>query len=182
MSRKKVIVTKIKKYQQADDPYFPSFPYYSLSSPSIKQIIKKLVTKIMLRGEKSKAWKILYLTFEHLKKETGQDPLVILEEAVKELEPKLETKKKRLGGVSQLIPNEVDPERGLCLALRWLVETARKGTRKKRRKGIGRPMFHCLAQEIIKARQKTGEAFKKKEIEQQKAKDSIAFASFAYRS
>jgi len=44
--------------------------------------------------------------------------LVILEEAVKELEPKLETKKKRLGGVSQLIPNEVDPERGVCLALR----------------------------------------------------------------
>jgi len=157
----------IKKHQQVDDPYFPS------------PLVKQLITKIMLQGKKNKARKILYQAFEYLKKETEQDPLVIIEEAVKELKPQLETKKTRLGGTYQPIPEEVRPERSLCLALRWLVKAARNNVKKKRRKGIGQPMFYCLAQEIIKARQKSGEAYKKKEAEQQKANDSIAFASFA---
>jgi len=163
MRKKKII----KKHQQIDDPYFPS------------PLIRQLITKIMLRGEKSKARKILYQVLDYLKEATEQDPLVTIEEAINELKPQLETKKRRLGGTSQLIPKEVSPERGICLALRWLVAAARKNIKKKSRKGMGRPMYYCLAQEIIKAKQKTGEAFKKKETEQQKAKDSIAFASFS---
>lgn len=152
----------IKKHQRPDD------------NP-----VKMLVTKIMWNGNKSKAWKIIYQTEESLKKELDFGIDKALEEAIANLRPQLETRKKRLGGISQLIPKKVEPERGLQLALRWLVEAARKNTKKKRRKGIGRPMFYCLAQEIIKARQKSGEAFKKKEAEQQKAADSVAFASFA---
>jgi small subunit ribosomal protein S7 len=164
MSRKKTV---FKKHQQADDPRFPH------------PLAKQLITKIMLDGKKSEARKIFYQTSDYLKEETGQDPLVVFEEAVKELSPQLETKKERRGGSSQLIPKKVGPERGVCLALRWLVEAARRGTKKKSRKGTGKPMYYCLAQEILKARQKEGEAFKKKETEQQKAKDSIAFASFS---
>ncbi|CAI2195440.1 14783_t:CDS:1, partial [Funneliformis geosporum] len=89
-----------------DDPYFPS------------PVVKQLVTKIMLKGKKSQARKIIYQAFAHLKKETEQDPLVVVEEAIKELKPQLETKKIRLGGISQPIPKEVKPERSLCLALR----------------------------------------------------------------
>src|SRR5947208_14056884 len=109
MRKKKII----EKHQQTDDPYFPS------------SLVKQLITKIMLEGKKSKARKILYLTLDYLKKETKQDPLVVVEEAVKELSPQLETKKERRGGSSQLIPKKVSPERGICLALRWLVDAAR---------------------------------------------------------
>lgn len=102
--RKKRLIKK--QPPQADDPYFPS------------PLVRQLVTKIMLKGKKSKARKIIYQTFTHLKKETEQDPLVVMEEAIKELKPQLETKKIRLGGISQPIPKEVKPERSLCLALR----------------------------------------------------------------
>ncbi|CAJ0748032.1 22280_t:CDS:2, partial [Entrophospora sp. SA101] len=134
-----------------------------------QQIKDQLITKIMLKGEKAQARGIVYQAFAYLEKELKQDPLVIAEEAIKELKPELETEKIRLGGTSQLVPKKVKPERSFCLALRWLVAAARKKTQKKRRKGIGRPMFYCLAQEIMEARQKSGEAFKKKENEQRKA-------------
>ncbi|RHZ37280.1 30S ribosomal protein S7 [endosymbiont GvMRE of Glomus versiforme] len=156
---------KIKKYQQPADPRFPS------------PLVSKLITKIMLKGKKTQARGIVYQTFAYLEKELKQDPLVTTEEAIKELKPELETKKIRLGGTSQLVPKEVKPERSFCLALRWLVEAARKKTQKKRRKGIGRPIFYCLAQEIMEARQKSGEAFKKKETEQRKAIESMTFSS-----
>src|ERR1044071_450881 len=106
MSRKKTV---FKKHQQSDDLRF-SHPFTKL-----------LITKMTLKGKKSKARKILYRTFGYLEKETKQNPLNLLEEAVKELKPQSETKKKRLGGTSQLIPKEVGAERGVCLALRWLV-------------------------------------------------------------
>jgi len=102
-----------------------------------------------------------------------------LEEAVANLMIDLETKKVRLGGTNQLVPKKIEPERSRNLAMGWLKEASRKKTKKKRRKGIGQPMFYCLAQEIKGARQKSGEAFARKEAEQQKAKDSIAFASLA---
>lgn len=102
MGKKKVV----KESQQLDDPYF------------LSPFTKQLVTKIMLKGKKSRARKILRQTLDYLKKETGQDPLTVVEEAKKELIPKLETKKIRQGGVSRLIPKEVSPERGSCLASR----------------------------------------------------------------
>jgi len=156
---------KIEKRQQPTDPQFPV------------PLVSQLITKIMLEGKKDQARRIVYQTFAHLEKELKQDPLIVTEEAIKELKPELETEKIRLGGTNQLVPKEVKPERSLCLALRWLVEAARKNTKKKRRKGIGRPMFHCLAKEIMEARQKTGNAYKKKEEEHKKAVESMAFAS-----
>ena len=156
---------KIEKRQQLSDPRFPS------------PLVSQLITKIISKGKKTQARGIVYQTFAYLEKELKQDPLTATEEAIKELKPELETVKIRLGGTSQLIPKEVKPERSFCLALRWLVETAKKKTQKKKRKGIGRPMFYCLAQEIMEARQKSGEAFKKKEAEQKKAIESMAFSS-----
>lgn len=96
----------IKKHHQVDDPHFPS------------PLVKQLITKLMFQGKKFKARKILYQTFECLKKETKEDPLVVFEEAVEKLKPQSETKKIRLGGTHQPIPQEVRPERSLCLALR----------------------------------------------------------------
>lgn len=73
----------------------------------------------MLNGEKTKARKIIFGAFAHLKKENPeQEPLEIFKKAIKELMPELETEKIRLGGTSQLVPKEVKPERSLCLALR----------------------------------------------------------------
>ena len=146
---------KIKKRQLANDPHFTS------------PLVSKLVTKIMRNGKKSQAQGIVYQAFAHLKAK-GEDPLEAFEKAVKELKPELETEKIRLGGASQLIPKKVKSERGICLAQRWLVESARK------KKG---PISLNLAEEIIAVLKKQGEAFKKKEEEQKKAVSSMAFAS-----
>jgi len=153
-------------------------------------MVSKLINKVMWDGKATLAKDIVYQSLDYSSKKLNQKPLFILEEVVKSLKLELETKKWKFGGASRLIPRKIDSERSLCLALRWLVWAARK---KKRGK-----MDENLAQEIIAVweDQKTfketeistkefkpkSEAFKKKQTEQRKVIESIAFASFNIKS
>lgn len=171
MSRKKRV---IKKRSIKPDRKFNSV------------MVSKLINKVMWDGKATQAENIVYQGLDYSSKKLNQNPLSMLEEVVKSLKLELETKKWKFGGANRLIPKKIDSERSLCLALRWLVWAARK---KKKGK-----MSENLAQEIIgvwedqKAQKEAeisakefkpkSEAFKKKQAEQRKVIESIAFASF----
>ena len=133
----------------------------------------KFINNLMERGKKSVAQDIFYnalkLASDNLKK---NNPLEILEEAIKNTSPLLEVKSRRVGGANYQVPYEVKGKRREALAIGWIIEAA------KRKKG--RPMAKKLAQELIDAFNNTGDAVKKKEETHKIAEANRAFAHFAW--
>jgi small subunit ribosomal protein S7 len=132
--------------------------------------VSKLINYIMERGKKNVARKIVYAAFDELK--AKGDPIEIYETALRNIEPSMEVRSRRVGGANYQVPQEVRAERRLSLALRWLIAAA------KARKGM--PMHKRLADELFLASNKEGEAFKKKENTHKMAEANKAFAHFAW--
>jgi small subunit ribosomal protein S7 len=135
-------------------------------------VVSKLINLVMRKGKKILARKLVYQALERVKRETKKDPLIILEEAIKNATPELEVRATRIGGAIYQIPIEVKGDRGMRLALRWLVE----GAKEKK----GKPFFESLAQEIILSSKNQGWAVKKKEELHKVAQANKAFAHFAW--
>jgi len=134
--------------------------------------VEKLINYIMLDGKKEIARKVVYGAFDIIKEKTGDDPVMVFETAVKNVEPSIEVRSRRVGGANYQVPVEVRPERRLTLALRWLVMFSRKKQ--------GMPMSERLASEIIAAYNEEGESFKKKEDTHKMAEANKAFAHLAW--
>ncbi len=134
--------------------------------------VAKLVNKIMERGKKITARKIVYGSLDIIKEKTKKEPIEIFELALKNAGPLLEVKSKRVGGATYQVPREVKGDRKLTLAMRWIVEAS------KARKG--KPMKEKLAMELIDAANNTGVAIKKKENTHRMAEANRAFAHFAW--
>src|SRR3989338_4541998 len=141
----------------------PDFTYNSVR-------VAKFINCIMERGKKNVARKVVYDTFALLK-EKG-DPLEIFENAVRNVEPSMEVRSRRVGGANYQVPREIRAERRLALAMRWIILAARG------RKGM--PMHRRLADELLLANNKEGEAYKKKENTHKMAEANKAFAHFAW--
>lgn len=135
-------------------------------------IISELINKVMLKGLKEKAARIVYSTLDDLEKKFSTSPLSILGQALENISPKLELRTKKIGGSNCQVPFEVSPKRATTLALRWIVDAARK--RKKS------SFSKKLSLEITDALNKTGEAFKKRENIQKMAISNLAFASYRF--
>lgn len=135
--------------------------------------IAKLINQIMLNGKKSTAQKVVYDCFEIIKEKTKKDPLVIFDEAIKNVSPDVEVKSRRIGGGNYQIPVPVAGNRRNTLAYRWLLTAARA---KK-----GSSMANRLAEELIAAAEKEGAAMKKKQDTYKMAEANRAFAHFARR-
>src|SRR6056297_1913627 len=133
--------------------------------------ISKFINYIMKRGQKTKAQRALYSSFNIIKEETGNDPLEIFDKAMDNVAPRLEVRSKRIGGANYQIPHKTDSQRRFVLASRWILDAARS---KK-----GQPMAKKLATELIQASKGEGSAFKKKESVHRMAKANKAFAHFA---
>ena len=133
--------------------------------------IAKFINLLMEKGKKSIAQTIVYNSFEIISQKTKKDPINIFNEAIKNVSPSLEVKSRRIGGANYQIPVEVKGERKITLPMRWIIDASRK------RKG--KPMEDKLAQELIDASQKQGEAMKKKEDVHRMAEANRAFAHFA---
>jgi len=133
--------------------------------------IQKLINKIMERGKKSVAQKIVYGAFEYISAETKRDPLEVYDQAMRNVSPSLEVKGRRIGGANYQVPVVVMGDRKVILAHRWLIEAAQN------RKGAA--MEKKLALEIIEAAKSEGAAMKKKEDVQKMAESNRAFAHFA---
>ena len=107
-----------------------------------------------------------------IKEKTKQEPMTVLERAMKNVKPLLEVKPRRVGGATYQIPIEVKHDRGIALAVRWLLMFA--GSRK------GKPMSERLAAELIDASNNTGSAVKKREDTHKMAEANKAFAHYRW--
>jgi small subunit ribosomal protein S7 len=126
----------------------------------------------MSSGKKSLAANIVYDALKTIGERTGNDPLEVFEQAVKNITPLVEVKARRVGGATYQVPMEVKSSRGTTLALRWLIHFART-------RG-GRTMASKLANEIMDAANETGGAIKKREETHRMAEANKAFAHYRY--
>ena len=134
--------------------------------------VAKFINHVMLDGKKTVAEKIVYGAFDIIKEKTKEEPLEVFELALKNVGPLTEVRSRRVGGANYQVPREVRPERRVALAMRWILDTARKGK--------GTPMHTRLAEELILANKNEGEAVKKRENTHKMAEANKAFAHFAW--
>jgi small subunit ribosomal protein S7 len=134
--------------------------------------VSRLIVKIMQRGKKRTAESIVYGALEKLGQQVSKDPVAALEQAVKNATPLLQVKPRRVGGATYQVPVEVAPDRGLFLALSWLIASA------KSRKG--KPMKDKLADELSEAFQGQGATIKKREDTHRMAEANRAFAHYRW--
>lgn len=135
-------------------------------------VVAKLINNVMLDGKKTIAQKIVYGAFEIVEEKTKKPALEAFEESLESLKPVLEVKARRVGGATYQVPMEVREERRQTLALRWLVNYARK----RNEKG----MKEKLAGEIIDSINQNGAAFRKKEEMHKMAEANKAFAHYRF--
>ncbi|MFQ3584674.1 MAG: 30S ribosomal protein S7 [Cyanobacteriota bacterium] len=136
------------------------------------RLVTMLIRKLMLRGKASLAANILYDAMAILQERTGEEPLPLVENAVRNATPLVEVKARRVGGATYQVPVEVRGERGTSLALRWLVNFSR--TRP------GRTMAAKLANELLDAANETGSTIRRREEMHRMAEANKAFAHYRY--
>lgn len=136
------------------------------------KLVTRLINQVMVDGKRGKAITILYEAFDIIKDKTGNDPLEVFEEAMKNIMPVLETRSRRVGGSNYQVPMEVRPERRTALALRWLVNYSRLRGEKT--------MQERLAYEIMDAANNTGAAVRKREDVHKMAEANKAFAHYRW--
>lgn len=141
----------------------PDIKYHSIN-------IAKFVNKIMTRGKKSIAQKVVYDCFEIIQEKTKKDPLEVFDTALKNVGPEVEVKSRRVGGGNYQIPIPVSGDRRITLAFRWIIDASRA------RKGA--PMAQKLADELMAAFNKEGAAIKKRTDVYKMAEANRAFAHF----
>lgn len=137
-------------------------------------LIAKLINYIMRDGKKTIAQAQVYNAFTILQ-EKGEDPVKGFEKALQNIGPKVEVKARRIGGANYQVPVEVKHERRMALALRWMIEAARKRSNKD---------YHSfaekLAAEMMAAINNEGEAVRKREIALKQAEANKAFGHFRW--
>ena len=136
-------------------------------------LVARLVSTVMVSGKKTTAQRIVYGAFDRLAEKMPQvSPVEVLQRAVDNAKPRIETKPRRVGGATYQVPLEVPSDRQASLAMRWLVDfaDARKGT----------PMAEALAGEIMEAYQAQGNAIRKRDEVHKMAQANKAFAHFRW--
>ena len=131
-----------------------------------------MINRIMLRGQKNTAERILYVALDILEQHEHKPGLAVLEQALKNATPLLQVKPRRVGGATYQVPVEVAPARGLSLAMRWLLQSAKKRS--------GKSMAEKLASELADASRGTGPTIKKREDTHKMAEANRAFAHYKW--
>ncbi len=134
--------------------------------------LARLINKVMMCGKKSTAEGIVYSALQIIEERVSKSPVDVLEQAVRNATPQLEAKPRRVGGATYQVPVEVWPERGLSLAMRWLVKSARART--------GKSMAEKLAAELSDASKGQGVTIKKREDTHRMAEANRAFAHYRW--
>jgi small subunit ribosomal protein S7 len=135
-------------------------------------VLTKFMNSIMYEGKKSAAERIVYGALDQMEKKTKQNPVELFHEALRNVMPALEVRSRRVGGATYQVPVEVQPDRGLFLALTWLITSAR--ARK------GKEMTEKLADELTDAFQGQGNTIKKREDTHRMAEANRAFAHYRW--
>ena len=145
-----------------------------LKDPKFNNVlVSRLVNTVMICGKKNTAQRIVYGAFEELlAKNPATTPVEVLQRAVDNAKPRIETKARRVGGATYQVPLEIPTDRQNALALRWIVDYA--DSRK------GQPMKAALAAEILEAYQGQGNAIRKRDDVHKMAQANQAFAHFRW--
>jgi small subunit ribosomal protein S7 len=137
-------------------------------------LVAKLINYIMRDGKKTIAQAQVYSALDILSKKS-EDPMKAFDKAIQNIGPKVEVKARRIGGANYQVPVEVKHERKMALALRWLIDAARKRPNKE---------YHTfaekLAAEMLAAMNNEGEAVRKREIALKQAEANKAFSHFRW--
>ena len=135
-------------------------------------VVSQIINKVLWKGKKGAARRIVYGALEIVERRTGGEPIQTLKRAMDNIRPSVEVRSRRVGGSSYQVPIEVRPRRSQTLAVRWLVEFAR------RRKEP--TMADRLANEILDAANRTGLAVKRREDVHKMAESNKAFAHYRW--
>ena len=135
------------------------------------RLVNLLIARILQSGKKSVAQKIVYTALEIITSKTEENPVLVLEKAVKNVTPQVEVKARRVGGSTCQVP-KIRAYRGTNISLRWINESAKTRS--------GKSMSFKLANELIDASKESGNAIKKREQTHRMAEANKAFAHFRY--
>jgi len=136
-------------------------------------LVSKFINCLMWDGKKATATRIFYGAMEQIKKRIPDaDPLEIFNGAVENVKPTVEVRSRRVGGANYQVPMQVKRERQQSLAIRWIINASRSKA--------GRPMFLRLADELMAAFRREGEAMSKREQTTKMADANKAFSHFAW--
>ena len=136
------------------------------------ELLAKFINMVMESGKKSVAEKILYGALDTVAERGKGEPLEVLEKALENVRPVVEVKSRRVGGATYQVPVEVRPIRRNTLAMRWLIEAARKRSEKS--------MAQRLAGELMDAAEERGSAVKKREDTHRMAEANKAFSHYRW--
>ena len=150
----------IKKRKTPVDPLYNS------------SVVARFINLFLRKGKKTTAERVVYGTMDILKAKTKEDPLKVLEKALENIRPFLETKSRRVGGANYQVPIEVAPGRSFSLGFRWLIKYATERS--------GKSMQEKLSAEILDAIANRGGAVKKREDTHKMAEANRAFAHYKW--
>lgn len=139
------------------------------------ETVARFVNMLMLDGKKSVAERVVYGALGHVRTKTGQSEegsLEVLRKALDNVQPLVEVKSRRVGGATYQVPIEVRPLRRTALAMRWLIDAARKRSEKG--------MVLRLAGELLDAQENRGAAVKKREDTHRMAEANKAFSHYRW--
>ena len=144
-----------------------------LPDPKYKdRTVAKFINIMMRNGKKSIAEKILYDALEMIEPRGNSDPVGVFNKALEKVSPSVEVKSRRVGGATYQVPVEVRPNRQLALAMRWLIEAARKRGEQS--------MTARLANELSDASQERGNAVKRQQDTHKMAEANKAFSHYRF--
>ncbi len=148
-------------------------PEKRVTTPDIRfnsVTVQFIINRFMKNGKKSLANRLMYDAMDIVQKKTGRDSMEVLDEALKNVGPIMEVRPRRVGGATYQVPMEVPTHRRMTLAMRWIIDAARKRT--------GRSFSEKLAGEILDAATNQGAAFKKREEAHRMAEANRAFSHY----
>ena len=135
-------------------------------------LVHMIVNHLMKKGKKSLAYRMFYESMKQIGDSTQQDPVKIVEQAVRNATPLVEVKARRVGGSTYQVPLEVTPERGTALAIRWILTSCRGRS--------GRNMISKLSNEFLDASKNLGNAIRKRDEIHRMAEANKAFTKYRF--
>jgi small subunit ribosomal protein S7 len=134
--------------------------------------VQEFINKVIRRGKKSLATRLVYTAFDLIEERTGKNPLEVFEQALNNAAPVMEVRPRRIGGATYQVPVEVPPHRQMSLATRWILTAAKERS--------GKSFPEKLAAELIDAANNTGNAIRKREETHKMAEANRAFSHYRF--
>jgi len=156
----------MSRRHSADKRQIPPDPKYK------DLVIAKFTNGLMLDGKKSAAERIIYGAMDVIEGKTGNDPLKVFHEAIDNVKPAVEVRSRRVGGATYQVPVEVRSERRQALAIRWIIDLARKRSENT--------MVDRLSGELLDAANNRGAAVKKREDTHKMAEANKALSHYRW--